>query len=93
MNIPLFATTATAYLARAWSYTFDSLIGNHISQALQEAFSLQIPYFLPTYLDFFALVLVLLLTGETRVSDRMGRVGYGGGAGVGRSWGGRMVGD
>ena len=55
--------------------------------------SLQIPYFLTTYAGFFALALVLLLTGETGVSDRMGGMGYGGGAGVGNYWGGRMVGD
>ena len=93
MNIPSLAATATAYIARAWSYTFDSLIVNHISQVLQETFPLQIPYFLTTYADFFALALVLLLTGETGVSDRMRRVGYEGGAGVGKCWGGRMVGD
>ncbi|DAA19415.1 TPA: solute carrier family 7 (cationic amino acid transporter, y+ system), member 3-like [Bos taurus] len=53
----------TASLARASSYIFDSLIGNHISQALQESFSLQLPYSLATYADFFALGLVLLMTG------------------------------
>uniref|UniRef100_A0A8C6E5Y5 Cationic amino acid transporter C-terminal domain-containing protein n=1 Tax=Moschus moschiferus TaxID=68415 RepID=A0A8C6E5Y5_MOSMO len=53
----------TAALARASSYIFDSLIGNHISEALQEAFSLHLPYSLATYADFFALGLVLLMTG------------------------------
>uniref|UniRef100_A0A4W2I0G6 Cationic amino acid transporter 3-like n=1 Tax=Bos indicus x Bos taurus TaxID=30522 RepID=A0A4W2I0G6_BOBOX len=53
----------TASLARASSYVFDSLIGNHISQALQETFSLHLPYSLATYADFFALGLVLLMTG------------------------------
>ncbi|DAA19409.1 TPA: solute carrier family 7 (cationic amino acid transporter, y+ system), member 3-like [Bos taurus] len=53
----------TAGLARASSYIFDSLIGNHISQALQETFSLHLPYSLATYADFFALGLVLLMTG------------------------------
>ncbi|XP_061242624.1 cationic amino acid transporter 3-like [Bos javanicus] len=53
----------TASLARASSYIFDSLIGNHISQALQETFSLHLPYSLATYADFFALGLVLLMTG------------------------------
>ncbi|XP_040091466.1 cationic amino acid transporter 3-like [Oryx dammah] len=69
-NIILSLVIATAYLARAWSYAFDSLIGNHISQVLQETFSLQIPYFLPTYLDFFALALVLLLTGVLALGAR-----------------------
>ncbi|CAM9958864.1 unnamed protein product [Rangifer tarandus platyrhynchus] len=62
-NLILSFVMATACEARAWSYTFDSLIGNHISQALQEMFSLNVPYFLATYVDFFAFVLVLLLTG------------------------------
>ncbi|KAB0349788.1 hypothetical protein FD754_014645 [Muntiacus muntjak] len=54
---------STACEARAWSYAFDSLIGNHISQAFQEMFSLHVPHFLATYVDFFAFILVLLLTG------------------------------
>uniref|UniRef100_A0A452EHE0 Cationic amino acid transporter C-terminal domain-containing protein n=1 Tax=Capra hircus TaxID=9925 RepID=A0A452EHE0_CAPHI len=53
----------TASLARASSYIFDSLIGNQISQALQETFSLHLLYSLATYADFFALGLVLLMTG------------------------------
>nr|XP_025126072.1 cationic amino acid transporter 3-like isoform X2 [Bubalus bubalis] len=53
----------TASVSRAWSSTFDSLIGDHISQALQGTFSLHVPHFLAKYPDFFALGLVLLLTG------------------------------
>ena len=53
------------------------LIGNHISRAFQGTFSLNVPYFLATYVDFFALGLVLLLTGETGFSDGTGRVEYG----------------
>ena len=79
-------------MARAWSSAFDSLIGNYISQVLRGTFSLHVPYFLAKYPDFFALGLVLLLTGETGFSDSMGRVGCGGGAGVGKAWDGRMVG-
>ena len=71
------AAAGTASEARAWSIAFDSLIGNHISQAFQGTFSLNVPYFLATYADFFALGLVLLLTGETGFSDGMGRVEYG----------------
>ncbi|XP_060996174.1 cationic amino acid transporter 3-like isoform X2 [Dama dama] len=55
--------SGTACIARAWSYTFDSLIGNHISQALEETFSPYMPYYLAKYPDVFALGLVLLLTG------------------------------
>ena len=85
MNSPSSASTGTAGLARASSYIFDSLIGNHISQALQETFSLHLPYSLATYADFFALGLVLLMTGDTGLNNRMGRVGCGVGAGVGKS--------
>ena len=54
---------ATAYLTRAWSYTFDSLIGNHISQVLEGTFSEHMPSFLAPYPDFVALALVLLMAG------------------------------
>ncbi|KAB0381477.1 hypothetical protein FD755_003394 [Muntiacus reevesi] len=63
-NLILSYVIATSCVSRAWSYVFDNLIGNHISQVLQETFSLQMPYFLARYPDFFALGLVLLLTGE-----------------------------
>ncbi|XP_061245176.1 cationic amino acid transporter 3-like [Bos javanicus] len=62
-NSILPVVTATAISARASSYILDNLIGNHISQALQETFSLHLPYSLATYADFFALGLVLLMTG------------------------------
>ena len=84
MNTPSSASAGTASLARASSYIFDSLIGNHISQALQETFSLPLPSSLATYADVFALGLVLLMTGETGLNNRMGRAGCGMGAGVER---------
>ncbi|XP_052511490.1 cationic amino acid transporter 3-like [Budorcas taxicolor] len=62
-NLILSLVLGTAVLARAWSYIFDSLIGNHISQALQGTFSLHMPHFLAKYPDFLALALVLLLMG------------------------------
>ncbi|XP_040108009.1 cationic amino acid transporter 3-like [Oryx dammah] len=62
-NLILSLVLGTAILARAWSYIFDSLIGNHISQALQGTFSLHMPRFLAKYPDFLALALVLLLMG------------------------------
>ncbi|XP_070627746.1 cationic amino acid transporter 3-like isoform X3 [Bos indicus] len=63
-NLILSYVIGTASVSRAWSSTFDSLIGDHISQALQGTFSLHVPHFLAEYPDFFALGLVLLLTGE-----------------------------
>lgn len=54
-------------MARAWSSTFDNLIGNHISHMLQgSSVALNFPHVLAEYPDFFALGLVLLLTGEAR---------------------------
>ncbi|XP_064346094.1 cationic amino acid transporter 3-like [Camelus dromedarius] len=62
-NLILSYIIVTASVARAWSSAFDSLIGNHISQGLQGTLSLYMPYFLAKYPDFFALGLVLLMTG------------------------------
>uniref|UniRef100_G1QK53 Solute carrier family 7 member 3 n=1 Tax=Nomascus leucogenys TaxID=61853 RepID=G1QK53_NOMLE len=54
---------STASVARAWSSAFDNLIGNHISKTLQGSIALHVPHVLAEYPDFFALGLVLLLTG------------------------------
>lgn len=60
-------------MARAWSSAFDNLIGNHISHMLQgSSVSLNFPHVLAEYPDFFALGLVLLLTGEARDGDSDG---------------------
>lgn len=53
----------TASVARAWSSAFDNLIGNHISRTLKGTILLNMPHVLAEYPDFFALALVLLLTG------------------------------
>lgn len=53
-------------MARAWSSAFDNLIGNHISETLKGTVSLHVPHVLAEYPDFFAMALVLLLTGEAR---------------------------
>ncbi|MXQ98398.1 hypothetical protein E5288_WYG015408 [Bos mutus] len=62
-NLILAYVIAVASVAKAWSHTFDSLIGNHISQALEGTFSPYMSYFLATYPDFVALAVLLLLTG------------------------------
>ncbi|XFF87578.1 hypothetical protein AB1E18_013797 [Capra hircus] len=54
---------ATACVAKVWSYSFDSLIGNHISQTLEGTFSPHMPSFLATFPDFVALALVLVMIG------------------------------
>lgn len=62
----LSAPTGTASVARAWSSAFDNLFGNHISETLKGAISLHVPHLLAEYPDFFAMGLVLLLTGEPK---------------------------
>ncbi|KAM5290801.1 cationic amino acid transporter 3 [Glossophaga mutica] len=62
-NLILSYVIGTASVARAWSLAFDNLIGNRISQTLQGSISLHFPHVLAEYPDFFALGLVLLLTG------------------------------
>ncbi|XP_035568646.1 cationic amino acid transporter 3-like isoform X4 [Canis lupus baileyi] len=62
-NLILSYVIGAASVARAWSSAFDDLTGNQVSRVLQGSFSLQAPHVLATHLDFFALGLVLLLTG------------------------------
>ncbi|EFB27974.1 hypothetical protein PANDA_020961, partial [Ailuropoda melanoleuca] len=62
-NLILSYVIGAASVARAWSSAFDDLIGNQVSLLLKGGFSLQVPHVLATHLDFFALGLVLLLTG------------------------------
>ncbi|KAM9756632.1 cationic amino acid transporter 3-like [Dama dama] len=62
-NLILYLVIGTASLSKVWSITFDSLIGNHISQALEETFSPYMPSFLATFPDFVALALLLVMIG------------------------------
>ncbi|XP_020008005.2 cationic amino acid transporter 3 [Castor canadensis] len=62
-NLILSYVIGTASVARAWSSAFDNLIGNHISHTLKGTISLHVPRVLAEYPDFFAMGLVLLLTG------------------------------
>ncbi|CAO2623532.1 Cationic amino acid transporter 3 [Lemmus lemmus] len=62
-NLILSYVIGTASVARAWSSAFDNLIGNHISETLKGTISLHVPHVLAEYPDFFAMALVLLLTG------------------------------
>ncbi|XP_014955846.3 cationic amino acid transporter 3-like [Ovis aries] len=62
-NLILYLVIGTASLSKVWSITFDSLIGNHISQALEGTFSPYMPSFLATFPDFVALALLLVMIG------------------------------
>ncbi|KAM5145247.1 cationic amino acid transporter 3 [Mantella aurantiaca] len=61
-NLILSYVLGTASVARAWSSTFDNIIGNGISAFFKERISFNVPHILAKYPDFFALTLVILLT-------------------------------
>ncbi|XP_062997787.1 cationic amino acid transporter 3 [Elgaria multicarinata webbii] len=62
-NLILSYIIGTASVARAWSSTFDHIIGGHISTFFKNNTSVHMENVLAEYPDFFALFLVLLLTG------------------------------
>ncbi|XP_067404068.1 cationic amino acid transporter 3 [Emydura macquarii macquarii] len=62
-NLILSYVIGTASVARAWSSALDNIIGNHISIFFRNSVSMRVPGVLAEYPDFFALLLVLLLTG------------------------------